>query len=63
MVSTIMHRKRVVEVVVFRTSLLIGHLKVYHPEEEVVSEADAEAGAGADMVEEEATGNFGSNLQ
>ena len=41
-----------VEVVVFRTSSLIGHLKVYHPEEEVVREAGAEA-----------TGNFGSNPQ
>ena len=62
-----MHQKRVVELVVFRTSLLIGHLKVYHPEEEVVreaeAEAEAEAGAGAEVVEEEATGNFGSNLQ
>lgn len=45
------------EVVVCKTSLLIGHLKVYHAEGEVV-QGVAEAGGGEDVGGEGAIGSF-----
>lgn len=60
MVRTIIMQARGVAeelVVCNNTSLLIGHLKVYHMEVEEVQEA-AEAGGGVDVGEEGASGSF-----
>lgn len=57
--TIIMQAKGVGEerVVCNNTSLLIGHLKVYHMEVEAEQEA-AEAGGGVDVGEEGAFGSF-----